>query len=147
MKKTLLSLAFVLAACGGAENAAPTTPAAPPAPSASTPPAPPPAPTGEVKAAEQAKPEPPKAEGPKPEDTSSLPAYIKAAVEAADRDDDDKKLDAGRKPGTMLQFCGVPEGGKVAEIASGGGYTAELLARAVGAKGKVYGVNSKWVLE
>jgi len=146
MRKILLSLALVLAACGGAENAAPTTPAAPPAPTAPPVPTTPPAPTAEAPK-EAPKAEPSKPEGPKPEDTASLPAYIKTAVEAADRDDDDKKLDAGRKPGTLLQFCGVPEGGKVAEIASGGGYTAELLARAVGPKGKVYGVNSKWVLE
>jgi predicted methyltransferase len=36
---------------------------------------------------------------------------------------------------------------KVAEIGAGSGYTAELLARAVGKKGKVFAVNSPWLLE
>ncbi len=36
---------------------------------------------------------------------------------------------------------------KVGEIASGGGYTTELLARYVGPNGTVYGQNSKFILE
>lgn len=36
---------------------------------------------------------------------------------------------------------------RVAEIMAGGGYTAELLARAVGPEGHVYGLNSPWVLD
>ena len=73
--------------------------------------------------------------------------HIRAAVEAPDRDADDKVLDGGRHPAALLDFCGVPSGGKVAEIAAGRGYTAELAARAVGPTGKVYGVNNKFLLE
>ena len=73
--------------------------------------------------------------------------YIRAAVDAADRDADDKVLDGGRHPAALLGFCGVQPGSKVAEIAAGGGYTAELAARAVGPGGKVYGVNNKFLLE
>jgi predicted methyltransferase len=36
---------------------------------------------------------------------------------------------------------------RVAELAAGGGYTTEALARAVGPSGKVYGQNSKFILE
>jgi predicted methyltransferase len=76
-----------------------------------------------------------------------VPAAIKALLDAPDRDASDKELDAGRKPGEMLAFFGVQPGMKVAEIGAGGGYTSELLARAVGPSGRVYGVNTKWVLE
>jgi predicted methyltransferase len=36
---------------------------------------------------------------------------------------------------------------RVAELGAGGGYTTELLARAVGPTGRVYGQNPKFVLE
>lgn len=68
-------------------------------------------------------------------------------VAAADRSDEDRALDAGREPAKTLDFYGIEPGMKVAEIAAGMGYTAELLARAVGPEGVVYGVNSKWILE
>jgi predicted methyltransferase len=83
-----------------------------------------------------------------PESAASVPApHIRAAVDAPDRDANDTALDSGRHPAALLDFCGVPQGGKVAEIAAGGGYTAELAARAVGPSGKVYGVNNKFLLE
>lgn len=66
---------------------------------------------------------------------------------AADRDPDDRKLDAGRHPAELLGFFGIRPGMRVAEIASGGGYTAELLARAVGPGGQVYAVNSPFILQ
>jgi predicted methyltransferase len=75
-----------------------------------------------------------------------LAPHIRAAVDAADRDTADRALDSGRHPAALLDFCGVPPGGKVAEIAAGGGYTAELAARAVGPNGKVYGVNNRFLL-
>ena len=68
-------------------------------------------------------------------------------VGALDRSDADRALDEGREPARMLEFYGIAPGMKVAEIAAGMGYTAELLARAVGPKGVVYGVNNRWVLE
>lgn len=76
-----------------------------------------------------------------------VPPAIRAIVDAPDRSEDDKKLDAGRHPGEMLAFFGIAPGMKVAELGAGGGYTAELLARAVGPKGVVYGQNSKFILE
>lgn len=82
----------------------------------------------------------------------AAPAITKAvtpeeAVAAADRTADDKALDAGRKPAELLTFLKVGPDMKVAELFAGGGYTAELLARVVGPGGKVYGQNTKKVLE
>jgi predicted methyltransferase len=66
---------------------------------------------------------------------------IRAIVTAADRIDRDKKMDAGRHPAEMLAFFGVGRGMAVADLGAGGGYTTELLARAVGPSGKVYAQN------
>ncbi len=76
-----------------------------------------------------------------------VPAELKAAVDAADRTAADRALDAGRKPGELLAFAGIKPGMKVAEIAAGGGYTSELIARAVGPTGVVYAQNNPWLME
>jgi predicted methyltransferase len=76
-----------------------------------------------------------------------VPPAIRAIVDAADRDPEDKKLDAGRKPAELLAFAGIKPGMKVADLAAGGGYTTELLARAVGPTGVVYGQNSPFIVE
>ena len=69
----------------------------------------------------------------------------KAVVDAPDRTEKDRALDAGRKPAEMLEFLGVKPGMKVADLGAGGGYTTELLARAVGPAGKVYMQNDpRW---
>jgi len=66
---------------------------------------------------------------------------IKDAVDSPDRPADDRKLDAGRKPEQMLAFFGIAPGMQVADLFAGGGYTTELLSRAVGPTGKVYSQN------
>jgi len=68
-------------------------------------------------------------------------------VDAADRSPEDRALDAGRHPVELLRFLAVQPGWRVAEISAGGGYTTELLARAVGPSGVVYAQNSGFVLE
>jgi predicted methyltransferase len=68
-------------------------------------------------------------------------------VAASDRSAEDRALDGGRKPAALLEFAGVGPGQRVAELQAGGGYTAELLARSVGPKGRVYGQNSPFVLQ
>jgi predicted methyltransferase len=70
-----------------------------------------------------------------------------AIVAALDRTDDDRALDANRKPGEMLAFFGVSPGMRVADLGAGGGYTTELLARAVGPTGVVYAQNSQFILD
>lgn len=76
-----------------------------------------------------------------------VPPAIQAIVDAADRSEADRALDKGRHPGEVLAFFGIRPGMKVAELGAGGGYTTELLARAVGPTGKVWGQNSKFLLD
>ena len=66
---------------------------------------------------------------------------IKAIVSAPDRTEGDLKMDAHRHPDHFLVFTGVAPGMIVADLGSGGGYTTELLARAVGTSGKVFAQN------
>jgi predicted methyltransferase len=61
-----------------------------------------------------------------------------AILAAPDRSEADKKTDATRHTDKMLPFLGVKTGMKVLDVSVGGGYTTELLARAVGPTGKVY---------
>jgi predicted methyltransferase len=77
----------------------------------------------------------------------SVPATLRAVVDAPDRSAADRALDAGRHPAETLAFFGVRPGQRVAELFAGGGYTAELLARAVGPDGRVFGQNNRFVLE
>ncbi|HZR83005.1 MAG TPA: SAM-dependent methyltransferase [Candidatus Binatia bacterium] len=79
--------------------------------------------------------------------SGSASAAIAAAVAASDRSDADRALDAGRKPAEMLAFAGIAPGMKVADLGAGGGYTTELLARAVGPTGRVYSQNSSLIRE
>ncbi len=72
---------------------------------------------------------------------------IRAAVAAPDRSAEDRELDPQRKPVELLSFFGVGPGDRVAELAAGKGYTAELLARIVGPEGTVYGQNSPFILQ
>lgn len=74
-------------------------------------------------------------------------AVAKDVVSQADRSEADRKMDEGRKPEAFLSFLELVPGMKAAELFAGGGYTTELIARAVGPEGVVYGQNSKWVLE
>jgi predicted methyltransferase len=74
-------------------------------------------------------------------------ALANAVVTAADRSPEDRALDAGRKPVELLAFLGVQPGWRIADLGAGGGYTTELLKRAVGGEGVVYGQNSKKLLE
>ncbi len=72
---------------------------------------------------------------------------LRQVVLAEDRSEADRRLDAGRQPVKMLEFFGIEPGMRVAELAAGGGYTTELLARAVGPQGIVYGQNTPFILE
>lgn len=70
-----------------------------------------------------------------------------AIVTAADRSPEDRALDANRKPAELLAFLGIQPGWRIADLGAGGGYTTELLKRAVGDEGTVHGQNSKKLLE
>jgi predicted methyltransferase len=71
----------------------------------------------------------------------------RAIVDAPDRTDGDRELDAGRHPAQLLTFLGVGPGMRVGELVAGAGYTAELLARAVAPGGTVYAENPKFILD
>jgi predicted methyltransferase len=88
---------------------------------------------------------PPRPAGPGP--AAPHPSAFRGVVEAADRSTEDRALDAGRHPAEMLAFFGVAPDMHVAELGAAGGYTTELLARAVGPGGVVYGQNTRFILE
>ncbi len=68
------------------------------------------------------------------------PAQDYAAIVAApDRADCDRQTDQRRDPVKLLAFTGVKSGMTVLDMGAGGGYSTELMARAVGSSGKVYG--------
>ena len=60
-------------------------------------------------------------------------------VAEPDRSAADRTNDIRRKPAQMLAFIGVQPGMEALDIFTGGGYTTELLARAIGPTGMVYG--------
>jgi predicted methyltransferase len=118
-----VATSFILfAACGG--QAASTPPAAPPTVS-----------------------QPSTAAGPTVTHAPLTPEAIQQIVSAADRSEADRKIDASRHPAELLAFMGVGPGMTVADLGAGGGYTTELLARSVGASGKVYGQNDPELLK
>jgi predicted methyltransferase len=75
-----------------------------------------------------------------------VPASLRAVVDAPDRDAEDRALDVGRRPAELLAFLGIKPGMRVAELGAGGGYSTELLARAVAPGGVVYGQNTAELL-
>ena len=66
-------------------------------------------------------------------------AQIEAIVASPDRSDADRRNDLRRKPVEMLSFVGVRPGMVALDLFAGGGYTSELLSRAAGPSGRVYG--------
>ncbi len=77
----------------------------------------------------------------------ATPAHIERAVDSPDRPLEDRRRDADRRPSEVLSFFGIEPGMKVAELMTGRGYYAEILAAAVGPQGTVYVHNSPYVLE
>jgi len=64
---------------------------------------------------------------------------IAEIVASPDRSAADRTNDQRRKPELMLAFIGIRPGMIAMDLSAGGGYTTELVARAVGPTGKVYG--------
>ena len=54
------------------------------------------------------------------------------------RTDRDRGMDERRHPVELLQFAQVRPGMQVLDVATGGGYTSQLLALAVGPSGKLW---------
>jgi len=70
-------------------------------------------------------------------DGGAKPDYA-ALVAAPDRSEADRKTDERRNPARLLEFTGVRAGMRVLDMGAGGGYSTELMARAVGSGGIVY---------
>src|SRR5580692_6225174 len=67
------------------------------------------------------------------------PQQIKDIVASPDRSPADRTNDLRRKPEQMLEFIAVHPGITALDLSAAGGYTTELLARAIGPTGKVFG--------
>ncbi len=67
----------------------------------------------------------------------AAPDYA-ALIGAPDRSDADREADKRRDPVPFLKFADVRPGMKVLDMGAGGGYSSELMARAVAPNGKVW---------
>jgi len=135
----------LFAGCSKSKDA-PVAPTTPPPPVEAAP-APPPEPVAVAPAPPPAPPPPPEVVIPPYTPAADVPDPIRAAIAAADRNDKDRALDAGRKPAEVLAFFLVAPGQKVGELFAGPGYTTEIIARVVGDGGKVYAQNTKEILD
>jgi predicted methyltransferase len=63
-------------------------------------------------------------------------------IAAPDRTDADRQTDKRRDPMQLLTFAAPRAGMKVLDMGAGGGYSTELMARAVAPNGVVYGQNA-----
>jgi predicted methyltransferase len=73
---------------------------------------------------------------------AETPAHIAAAIAAPERSDKDRERDQRDRPAEVMAFAGIRPGMMIADVFGGGGYWAELLARAVGPEGRVSLVNN-----
>ena len=64
---------------------------------------------------------------------------IAEILASPDRREADRTNDLRRKPADMLAFIGIRPGMVALDVVAGGGYTTELIARATGPTGRVYG--------
>ena len=66
------------------------------------------------------------------EDPRAAAERYQAAIASPVRTDQDRRMDASRHPAEFLPFTQVRPGMQVLDVATGGGYTTQLLALAVG---------------
>jgi predicted methyltransferase len=77
---------------------------------------------------------------------AAFPSYAQdysSLLAAPDRTDADRQNDKKREAEKLLTFIGPKPGWHVLDMAAGGGYSTELMARAVAPGGKVYAQNEK----
>jgi predicted methyltransferase len=77
--------------------------------------------------------------GPAPAAPALSAQRIAEIVASPGRSAADKTNDLRRKPEPMLAFIGLQPGMVALDVSAAGGYTTELLARAIGPAGRVYG--------
>lgn len=71
-------------------------------------------------------------------DGDSSPARYASVIASPIRTEQDLRMDDERKPARFLAFTQVRPGMHVLDVSSGGGYTSQLLALAVGPTGTLY---------
>lgn len=64
--------------------------------------------------------------------------HVTDAINDKERPEEDRKLDANRKPAQMVEFSGIKPGSLVMDIVPGSGYFTRIFAKVVGEKGRVY---------
>jgi predicted methyltransferase len=69
----------------------------------------------------------------------AVPADVAAAVSAPGRPDAATALDAGRHPAEILRFMGLKRGDRALDLYTDSAYYGEIMARAVGPTGSVFG--------
>lgn len=69
--------------------------------------------------------------------SAAEPALYAAALAASDRPAEARELDESRKPAEVLAFLGLEPGMTAADLLTGTGYWAEIMAHVVGPEGKV----------
>ena len=74
-----------------------------------------------------------------------VPDFMKVALRASSRPDDDKARDSGRRPGKVMAFFDLKRGDTVAEFMASRGYYVGVLSEMVGPNGTVYGQNNDWL--
>ena len=70
-------------------------------------------------------------------DTNARARYD-AVIASPIRTDQDRRTDAARHPAEFLPFTQVAPGMQALDVSTGGGYTSQLLALAVGPQGRLY---------
>jgi predicted methyltransferase len=68
---------------------------------------------------------------------AAVSKWVDDGVHGANRSAEARKLDEGRKPAEVLGFLGLKQGMAVADLMTGSGYWAEIIANALDGTGKV----------
>ncbi len=71
-------------------------------------------------------------------DSNVAVAEYERVIASPVRTDQDRRMDAARKPAEFLPFTQVKPGMRVLDVSAGAGYTSQLLALAVGPTGTVW---------
>lgn len=69
-------------------------------------------------------------------------ADYNAVLTNSNRPDNERQIDAVRKPQEVMAFYGVKKGDKVADLFAARGYYTEILSQLVGPEGVVYSANA-----
>ena len=72
------------------------------------------------------------------DDARSTAERSQKVIASPIRTDQDRRMDASRRPAEFLPFTTVKPGMQVLDVAAGGGYTSQLMALAVGPTGMVW---------